>query len=147
MRTFAFLNLLSLVVALPAFTSIASQNGVSIIEREVGNHVARSAIEHSAPHAPVVVARDILLDQTFTWPAGTATALSRAFQTQVTNLNNGKFKVEWRWSGAPNWPDVTFTIKSDTGAQLFKVVGSNSNKHGTSEIAKTGSQFQAIFQN
>ncbi|KAH7397661.1 hypothetical protein BKA64DRAFT_43650 [Cadophora sp. MPI-SDFR-AT-0126] len=146
MRVASFLSLLSVVAALPTFTTTASEDGVSIVERDVSVVAVRTASEDSSPNAPAIMARTVLLDQTYGWPADKVVAGTYTFQTIVTNLNNGNFGVEWWWSGAANWPDVELTITSSTGASLFTVRGGrDTSTHGTSEIAQTGDQFRIVF--
>ncbi|KAF9874525.1 hypothetical protein CkaCkLH20_08088 [Colletotrichum karsti] len=143
MRAFAVFSLLSLAAALP--TAPATGDSLAVVERNVAAEiVARVPAEQAAQDAPVLVAR-ALYDQTAAWPATSATFGGISFQVVVTNLNNGRYKLEWYNTDAANSNrQIKLTINSDSGARVFDVVTSP-RARGSSEVAKQGSALRVIL--
>ncbi|WYZ35557.1 hypothetical protein EsH8_X_000204 [Colletotrichum jinshuiense] len=145
MRAFALLSLLSLAAALPASVNpITQDEALSVVEREVGSIAVRAPIEQSSQDAPVLVAR-AFFDRTVDWPETSIALGVISFQVRVTNLNNGKYQLEWfNTDPANSKRNIKLTFNSGSGERLYDVVTSPLTR-GTVEVTKTTSSFRAIF--
>ncbi|GKT84472.1 hypothetical protein CT0861_02430 [Colletotrichum tofieldiae] len=145
MRAFAILSLLSLAAALPASVSpITESESLNIVEREVGSVAVRASSEQSSQDASVLVAR-ALYDRTTEWPATSVDFTTISFQVTATNLNNGKYRLDW-WNTDPanSRRDIKLTVNSGSGARLYDLVTSPRTR-GSVEISKATSSFRVIF--
>lgn len=145
MRAFALLSLLSLAVALPASINAIEEGGVlSVVEREVATVAVRVPVEQVSQEAPVLTAR-ALFDGTREWPTTTTSVTTVAFQVDVTNLKNGKYRLNWNNSDAANARrKIKLTVNSSSGARLYDVVTSTRTR-GSVELSKSGSNFRIIL--
>ncbi|KAL0942039.1 uncharacterized protein CTRU02_204802 [Colletotrichum truncatum] len=145
MRVFALLSLVSLAASLPASVNLVDQGAaISVLEREVGPVEIRAPVEEPLHGSSALVAR-ALYDQTVAWPETSVDLGNLSFQVSVTNLNNGKYRINWWNSDARNSQrKIKLTFNSGSGARLYDVVTSTQTR-GSAEVTKTDSTFRVIF--
>ncbi|KAI9157869.1 hypothetical protein HJFPF1_05852 [Paramyrothecium foliicola] len=147
MRILAFCGLISLANALPTTVTLTDHdNTPATFEQNLVLPFVRNT-EHSSHDSPILMVRAIW-DLTYGWPAESNSWVGDhyldPFQIELTNLHNGKYRLNWWNSDRPEYGrKLKLTFNAGGGTLLFEII-TTAQTRGNTEVTKQDSTWRGI---